>query len=219
MKFTGTEEGEKLACVPARSGKAVRLRSGEALKIINTLGYQVVDTWAFTIDDISEWMSMEHTRAGLGRLFVAKDDLLLSNRRRPLLHLEEDTSPGIHDTLIAACDVYRYEGLGCTRYHDNCADNLYRAMDALGQRIGTCPCPLNLWMNVPLDREGGFQWAKPVSSPGDYVVLRAMMDCIVAVSCCPQDILPIHGKGSKPTSVELMRVAEGQRTNVRHRRR
>jgi uncharacterized protein YcgI (DUF1989 family) len=26
------------------------------------------------------------------------------------------------------------------------------------------------------------------------VVLRAAMDCIVAMSACPQDILPINGK-------------------------
>jgi len=28
---------------------------------------------------------------------------------------------------------------------------------------------------------------------GDFVVLRAEMDCIVAMSTCPQDILPING--------------------------
>jgi hypothetical protein len=31
------------------------------------------------------------------------------------------------------------------------------------------------------------------------VVLRAEMDCVVAMSCCPQDILPINGEAREPT--------------------
>jgi len=34
--------------------------------------------------------------------------------------------------------------------------------------------------------------------PGSYIVLRAEMDCFVAFSACPQDILPIHGVGGAP---------------------
>lgn len=32
----------------------------------------------------------------------------------------------------------------------------------------------------------------PISKAGDHVVLKAEMDCIVAFSSCPQDILPIN---------------------------
>jgi len=56
------------------------------------------------------------------------------------------------------------------------------------------PAPLNLWMNIPVDGKGDTSWGEPVSKPGDYVILRAVMDCIVAMSSCPQDILPINGK-------------------------
>ena len=40
-------------------------------------------------------------------------DFLVTNRRRAILYFAEDTSPGIHDTLMAACDVYRYGLLNC----------------------------------------------------------------------------------------------------------
>jgi uncharacterized protein YcgI (DUF1989 family) len=33
-----------------------------------------------------------------------------------------------------------------------------------------------------------------VCRPGDYVTLRADMDCVVAFSACPQDIVPIQGQ-------------------------
>ena len=49
---------------------------------------------------------------------------MVTNRRRPILKIMEDTAPGTHDTLLAACDryCYRYELLGCKEYHRNCAD-------------------------------------------------------------------------------------------------
>ena len=47
---------------------------------------------------------------------------------------KEDTSPGIHDTLIAACDDYRYGLLGCKEYHENCTDNLFAADAAIGHK-------------------------------------------------------------------------------------
>ena len=58
-------------------------------------------------------MSMEHLHTSLQGVFPAKGDGLATNRRRPILMLEQDTSPGRHDTIIAACDVHRYAALGC----------------------------------------------------------------------------------------------------------
>ena len=100
--------------IPARKGKAVRVRNGQRIKVINTKGQQVVDTWAFNADDLHEFMSMEHSRVAIGHIIPAIGDALVTNRRRPILTLVEDTSGGIHDTLFAACDRWRYELLGCT---------------------------------------------------------------------------------------------------------
>lgn len=178
--------------VPARKGRACRLGTGQAIKIINTHGHQVVDTWAFSAEDLTEFMSMEHLRPTIGTIFPKKGHDLVTNRRRPILHFEEDTSPGIHDTLFAACDDYRYGLLGCTDYHDNCTDNLKAAMRQIGLEAPEVPSPLNLWMNIPVAADGQTKFVETVSKPGDFVILRAKMDCIVAMSCCPQDILPIN---------------------------
>jgi len=189
--------------IPARRGIATRLNAGEAIRIINTHGAQVVDTWAFSADDMTEFMSMEHTRPTLGRIFPCAGDALVTNRRRPILRFEEDTSPGRHDTLMAACDDYRYGLLGCSAYHDNCTDNLHAALRRLGLRAPDCPSPLNLWMNIPVDAEGNTSWGEPLSRPGDHVTLRAAMDCVVAMSACPQDILPINGAARTPTEAHF----------------
>lgn len=204
-----------LETLPARSGRAVRLAAGEAIRIVNTHGTQVVDFWAFRDGDLGECLSMEHLRATLGRISPRAGDALVTNRRRPILDLEADSSPGIHDTLIAACDSYRYGLLGCTEYHDNCTDNLFAAMAVLGLEPPECPSPLNLWMNIPVAPDGTTQWGEPVSAPGDHVVLRARMDCIVALSACPQDMLPINGRGMAPTEAHYALIGPDEGASSR----
>jgi uncharacterized protein YcgI (DUF1989 family) len=192
--------------LPARRGKAVRLQKGQSLKVINTRGQQVVDTWAFNAEDLGEFMSMEHLRQVINRIMPRVGDPLATNRRRPILTLLEDTSPGVHDTLLAACDIWRYCNLGCTGYHDNCRDNLFAGMAELGLTPPECPSSLNLWMNTPVVDGLGIDWLPPVSRPGDYVVLRAELDCIVAMSACPQDMVPINGVDLMPTEAHYQLI-------------
>jgi uncharacterized protein YcgI (DUF1989 family) len=194
----------ELMQIPARQGRAVRLKAGQSIRIVNTHGQQVVDTWAFNADDISEFLSMEHMRAYIDRIRPKPGDALVTNKRRPILTLVEDTSPGVHDTFIAACDIYRYQGLGCTEYHDNCADNLMAGMKALGLTPPEVPSPLNLWMNIPVHGDGSITWEKPASKAGDYVVLRAEMDCVVAMSACPQDIIRINANAPTEAHYEVL---------------
>lgn len=195
-----------LETLPARSGRALKVGAGEAVRIVNTHGSQVVDLWAFSAADLTEFLSMEHLRPAIGGVFVRAGMTLVSNRRRPILDFETDTSPGVHDTLIAACDPYRYAQLGCEGPHDNCTDNLFAAMRALGLEPPECPSPLNLWMNIPVGPDGSVSWGEPVSAPGDAVVLRARIDCVVAMSACPQDMLPINGADRRPTEAHFERL-------------
>ena len=70
----------------------------------------------------------------------------------------------------------------------------------LGVTPPECPSPFNLWMNVPMTsaQDGGkLHFAPPVAKAGDHVTLRAEMDCLVAFSACPQDMLPINGTLAK----------------------
>ncbi len=189
--------------IPARKGKAVRVRKGQTVKVINTKGQQVVDTWAFNADDLREFMSMEHSRVSLGGIIPKIGGVFVTNKRRPILTVVEDTSGGIHDTLVAACDRYRYEGLGCTEYHDNCTDNLAAGLGGLGLTPPETPSPLNLFMNIPVIDGNTIEFRPPVSTPGSYIALRAEMDCILAFSACPQDMIPINGTGMRPTEAHF----------------
>jgi uncharacterized protein YcgI (DUF1989 family) len=189
--------------IPARSGKAARVDRGQSVTVINTHGSQVVDTWAFNSEDLGEWMSMEHSRPYYMKLRPEVADTLVTNKRRPILTLTEDTSGGAHDTLIAACDALRYRLLGVTGNHDNCADNLSAGLAELGLTKLVTPSPLNLFMNVPWTQSGGLSWEEPLSGPQSYVTLQAEMDLVIAFSACPQDILPINGRAGQPTEVHF----------------
>jgi uncharacterized protein YcgI (DUF1989 family) len=193
--------------IPARTGRAVRLPGGHAIKIVNTFGSQVVDTWALSTADPSEYLSMEQTRRMLFRLAPRKGDTLYSNRRNPMLIVEEDSSPGVHDTLLACCDRWVYEKYGCSPGHANCRDNFFAALSELGITVPAVPNPLNLWMNIPVRDNTTLSIEPPVSKPGDYVVLRALADAIVVLSTCPMDVTPINGPDCTPMAVyyvELM---------------
>ena len=195
-----------LETIPARRGKAAFLAEGQQVRVVNTHGQQVVDTWAFRRDDMAEFMSMEHSRTAIGRVMPVLGQSMVTNHRRPILTLVEDTSGGIHDTLLAACDHYRYELLGCVEYHDNCTDNLAAALAELGLTPPETPSPWNLFMNIPVGPDGSLSFEPPVSSPGSYVLLRAEMDCVVAFSACPQDIVPINGVDCVPTEAHFQVV-------------
>lgn len=199
----GRPEYDRRYVVEPRCGIAVRMAAKDILKIINPSGHQVCDFFAFAARDLSEYLSMAHMHTALGSIFPKPGDQLVSNLRRTLLTLLDDTSPGVHDTLIACCDHARYQQLGCTDYHDNCADNLRMALIGIGLRAPLIPAPFNIWMNVPVSSEGATPFAAPVSKPGDWISFRAEIDLIAVISACPQDLTPVNGEGVAPDRLEF----------------
>ena len=164
---------------------------------------------------------MPHSRAATLHLSPKLNDTLVSNLREPMLTLVEDKSPGVHDTLMAACDPQRYHGLGVDNWeqHGSCAENLVLALKELNERAGlkgaksvgaevtinSVPAPLNLFMNIPWTDEGDIAFEAPKSKQGDYVRFKAERDVVVVMSACPQDVLEINNK--KPTDAHF--IVEG----------
>ena len=194
----GTAEMGRTYTIPARCGIAVRLARGQVLSIVNPSGHQVCDFFAFAAGNLNEHLSMHHLHTSIASIFPKLGDALVSNQRRPLLTITADTSPGVHDTIIACCDHARYRELGCERYHDNCADNLRMALMAIGLKATLIPAPLNIWMNVPLKADGSTSFEPPVARAGDRISLRAETDLIAVMSACPQDMTPVNGGAFAP---------------------
>jgi len=175
-----TAASSRRVSIPARHAKAAFVKKGRRIKVINTHGTQVVDCWALNPDNLGEYMSLEHCRVAIERVCPRKGDVMVTNRRRPILKIMEDTAPGTHDTLLAACDRYRYELLGCKEYHRNCTDNFWEAMVELGLKPVELPSPFNLWQNTPVEADGVIKPNPPVSKKGDYIVMRAENGILIA---------------------------------------
>ncbi|EXJ84650.1 hypothetical protein A1O3_05320 [Capronia epimyces CBS 606.96] len=177
--------------IPARSSVAVPLRKSQTLTVINTHGTQVIDFWAFQIPasapvsaserttsktSVPIHHSTSHTRASTLHLSPLPNDILVTNRRTPILKLTSDSTPGVHDTLIPACDRARYTELGVPEdtYHASCVDNLHAALATLDLVLpdgSTPPDPLNLFMNVPVVVPLA-PWESPSSSSSSQSQVR-----------------------------------------------
>ena len=163
-----------------------------------------------------EYLSLPHTRAASHKLVPEVNDELLTNLRNPILTMVEDTSPGGHDTLTAACDANQYAALGVDKpaEHGSCAENLVFALREINERSGLkgakaigaditvniAPTPLHLFMNAPLEAEGDFhddgagakgvtiKIHEPKGKKRCFVRFRAERDVVVVLSACPMDV-------------------------------
>lgn len=189
--------------IPARQGLAVPLAKGQSLRVINTSGTQVVDTWAFPDGDPTAFLSLEHCREILQRIVFEPGDTLIDNRYRPLLTISGDTSPGGHDTLIAACSRAMYIHAGAGADHANCADNLAAALAQHERTMPFTPSPWNLFMLAPVKDGRTIEYVRPTSKPGDYVEVTAETDCLMAFSACPDDVYPTNGGDGTPQDAHV----------------
>jgi uncharacterized protein YcgI (DUF1989 family) len=192
--------------VPPRSAEAVTVTRGDPVRVVNTDGGQVVDLWAVVPPAGDEFLSMEHSRAVLRTTRVRRGLTFVSNLRRPLLALAEDTSPGVHDMLMPPCDAERYAELGALG-HPNCKDNLHAALDAVGLRLPCTPGPLNLFQNSPVDGDGAIEFLPSLARPGDAVTVVPTRDLVLVLSACPMDIMPINHGRPVGVRVEVGRAA------------
>jgi uncharacterized protein len=195
------EQTERRTRVPARSGVAIEVRAGDLLRVIDVEGKQVADFFAFNAHDLEEALSPTHTRTQNLGLRLQPGAKLYTNLRRPMFELVHDTV-GVHDLVIAPCDRQRYiDGFNMPE-HANCRQNCADAMAPYGLTYARVPDAHNWFMNVEVGTDGGFVVKEPVSRPGDYLDLHVLMDAIVAVSACPQDMNETNG--FNPTGLALV---------------
>jgi uncharacterized protein YcgI (DUF1989 family) len=201
-------EGE----IPQGRATLVDVSQGQRVRVVNHLGQQVVDTWVFLRGKADEFLSMEHCRGKLYKLFFEPGDVLISNLRRPLVEITADTSPGRHDTLCSACDAGSYAEYGQGPNHADCRAHILAGFAERGLTLDMVPCPWNLFMDIPVAPDGSLSDRPSSAQPGDYVELKALADITLVCSPCPQAAIPISGIGCPPRSVRWARF-DAERTS------
>ena len=126
---------------------------------------------------------------------------------RPMLEIVADTC-GRHDTLGGACatesNTVRYALE--KRHMHACRDSWLLAVaqhPEYGLTRRDITHNINFFMNVPVTKEGGLQFADGISAPGKYVELVAKMNVLVMISNCPQLNNPCNGYNPTPIEVAV----------------
>ena len=192
--------------IPAGTGKAIKLHAGQHASIGLPEGPQVADMFAFALPELDEVLSTAHTRSCALNLCPKPGNAFYSNQRRAMLTLLNDTSPGVHDLLLSACDQARYTLLGHPDSHANCHDNVLGALKEGGWTLPTgasVPNPVNLFEHVAIAPDGSVEIRAPLAKKGDAVTLRAEIDLVLVISACPMDIMPTNGNDLKPKPVSF----------------
>ncbi len=176
---------------------------GAHIRITEVEDQQVADFMSFNRDDPREQLSMFASRATAGTWKLTAPHKLYSNLSREMWRIEEDT---VGDNYCGG--GYCNRRINEVRYGrpdaPTCEDNLERALAPYGLdrwsfNPDTC---LNIFMTVAYEPDHRWEIREPKGKAGDYMVLRALMPQIVAISNCPQVLNPCNAWRIKPLKVE-----------------
>lgn len=214
--------------VPPKQGRALFVRAGEYLRITDLEGQQVVDVALFNAHNYREKLSLSYSttryamqqgaarRGGevpadlISRDYLTEGDILMSTIFSPMMTIVRDTPTpkGVHKVNQRMCNRHFYESFGIEG-KDGCHETISRVVAPYGIMPEDIPDTIDFFMNYHHDCAHR-RWVAeaPVSKPGDYVELRAEMDCLVALSNCPEDtIAPINGYHCTPIRLQIFTEA------------
>jgi len=189
--------------VPGYEGRGLAVKQGATVRITDMEGCQVGDLFAISQEDTEEYLCSSRTRGINRRLFPKVGEQFVTNRWQPILTFLSDTSPGVHDTLIAACDSGLYEQLGAED-HPNCHDNFLKVVETLALDFDFVPGPVNLFQNTPVGPEGEITLGGTLSKAGDYVEFKTEIPIYLILTACSYDMDEVFiGGKSTPLLIEV----------------
>jgi uncharacterized protein len=201
--------------ISPKQGHALHIDRGQLLRIIDLEGKQCCDLAVFNRHNPREKLSPSYSRTRRaprpGDQWLALDrltagDVLRSTACTPLMTIVEETAEpkGIHDTYIRMCNSLLYESFGLPP-QDGCFEIISKLVAPYGIAPEDLPDPFNVFLNLQHScAEGRWICKEPVTRPGDYIEFRAEMDCLVAISNCPEDQLtPCNGYSCTRIRIEV----------------
>jgi len=196
--------------VEKNSGAVVEVKQGQRLRIA---GKSIVDFVAFNLHDLTERFDQARTKTNQVKIFISTGDILYSKRNNPMLTIVEDTfKEGRHDLQKGMCSRKRFEMVaqGASKRvvaegidinpkkpaeipDHGCWENLSAAVKPWNISPDDVPSPFNIFQCMRIDPETGIMYDTMIRPKDEaHVDFRAEMDCLVAVSACPES-----GRGSE----------------------
>ena len=190
--------------VPKNSGAAVVVNKGRRLRVA---GKSIVDFVAFNLHDLNERFDQARTKTNQVKIFISTGDTLFSKRNNPMLTIVDDTfTEGRHDLQKGMCSRKRFEMVAkgtakrvfaegvdinpkkAEEIPDHgCWENLSEAVKPWNISPDDVPSPFNIFQCMRIDAETGIMYDTMIRPKEEaWVDFRAEMDCLVAVSACPE---------------------------------
>ena len=173
--------------IQPKSGAAIKVRKGEVLRVEDLDGGQVADFVCYSLDDHAERFSQAKTRVRNWGIEIGTGGELISNRDNVMFTIVED-KVGVHDIVFSCCHSWVYEHIYKVGPRNGCYENLSLAVKDFGISSDDVPAPFNIFMNTGITESGELTLGACPSRKGDYIELRAEMDCLAAVTSCADDI-------------------------------
>ncbi|HEY7067584.1 MAG TPA: urea carboxylase-associated family protein [Chloroflexota bacterium] len=175
------------------TGTALPVLAGQHVRVLTPHGTQVADFDVFNLHQPRETLSSSRTRAAWGAHLTTGHTLFSTPpAEREIMTIVADTvqhqssarGAVSHDVLYGRCsrDLHARRGLAHPR---GCQEILADAIAAFGLGPEDVHDPFNIFMKTGLGADGRLFYEDPDTRVGDYVELRAEIDCLVAVSACP----------------------------------
>lgn len=179
--------------VPPCTGKAFDVREGQVLRIVLPEGPQVVDFDAFNRHHFRETFGSSVTRGYEGAHLTIGNRLWTNPPYERVMfvitgdtvqHNPDPRGAISHDVMMGRCSRKRR----IARYNSDtpgCQENIAAAIAEFGLGDEHVHDPFNIFMKTGIDERDRYFWVESDAVVGDYIELRAEMDCLVAVSTCP----------------------------------
>ncbi len=198
--------------IPKNSGRSYIVRQGQHVRIS---GRTVLDFVAFNLHDLHERFDQARTKTNQAKVFISTGDILYSKLNNPILTIVEDTFvEGHHDLQKGMCSRERFkliaEGKAKRVFAEGvdlnpktaadipdhgCWVNLIDGLKDWPIPPEDIPSPFNIFQDMKIDPQTGALMDTTVRpAVQGHVEMRAEMDCLVAISTCPQS-----GRGEEAT--------------------
>ncbi len=188
--------------LPESSAKAFEVKKGQVFRVSVPEGGTVGDFVAFSAANLKERFDQARTKVNNGKIFLTKGDKLYSKSNSPMFTIIEDTY-GIHDLQYGMCSRWVFENVMAEQVMAielrnkiparGCWENLTDALKPWNIEKEDIPSPFNIFQTVTIDTTTGKMTNRRVGTrPGDYIDLKAEMDCLVAISNSPKFGCPLR---------------------------
>jgi uncharacterized protein YcgI (DUF1989 family) len=183
-------------------GKAFPIEKGQRLVIYQVDGVQVADLLSFNLVDPAERLSMWMSCCVNWVWKLTAPHILVSNRGRDMWAIEEDTVGENYSGGGYCCDALNERWFGSTEM-GSCEATFQQSLGPFGIAEFEGDNCLNVFMAVEYTDTNEWRIRECPAGPTDYIVLRAKMDQVVAISNCPVDNDPTNGYRAKPLGVRV----------------